>query len=369
MKTVCHMTDAHPRYDIRIFEKECKSIAKVRELFLIVSDNEKSEKIDEVNIVTTGYAPPNRLLRMLVANYKVYKMARSLNCDIYHIHDPELLPYAILLKKKKKIVIFDSHENVPGQILSKNWIPNVFRRVISIVYKTYETYAVKQLDAVVTATDFINNEFKMRNDNVVTVNNYPKLEDVLFKDENFDSRSGCLCYAGGISEIRGEKTMVDLANSRNLPLKIAGKCSEEYARIHSVGNVEYLGMLNRSEINDLYGNSKVGLVLLYPTKNYIDSLPIKMFEYMAAGLPFVASNFPLWEKIAKENNCGICVNPKDIDEISRACELLLRDSQLSKLMGKNGREAVEKRYNWKNEEKKLIDLYDSFERETRCNGI
>lgn len=359
MAKICHMTDAHPRYDIRIFEKECKSLAKIHELNLVVSDDQPDETIESVRIVSTGYVPKNRIQRIVVGNYRVYKKALSLDCDVYHLHDPELLFFALKLKRKGKKVIFDSHENVPGQIFSKDWLPLRLRSVISKVYKCFETAVVKRIDAVVAATPYIGTLFESRAKMVAVVNNYPKLDDVKFQGRPFEERENDLCYAGNISEIRGEKTMQALASAMKRKLIIAGSCPEGYAEEHSNEYVTYVGNLDRTGVNDLYSKSKVGLVLLHPTKNYIDSLPIKMFEYMAAGLPFVASDFPLWKDITEEYNSGICVDPLDIEKISDACLQLLDNPEQSKAMGLQGRKAIEEKYNWSIEEKKLIEVYEN----------
>ena len=91
--------------------------------------------------------------------------------------------------------------------------------------------------------------------------------------------------------------------------------------------------------------------------NHFEAQPIKMFEYMAAGLPFVASDFPLWKKIVDEEGCGICVEPSDAAAVSRVCSSLLDNPSLAQEMGKKGRQLVMQKYNWSVEEHKLLDLY------------
>ena len=82
-----------------------------------------------------------------------------------------------------------------------------------------------------------------------------------------------------------------------------------------------------------------------------------MFEYMAAGIPVVASNFPLWKEIIEENKCGICVEPANVEQISDAVNYLLNNPEEAQRMGANGRKAVEEKYNWNNEAKTLLQLY------------
>jgi glycosyltransferase involved in cell wall biosynthesis len=101
-----------------------------------------------------------------------------------------------------------------------------------------------------------------------------------------------------------------------------------------------------------------GLVTLHPVVNYLDALPVKMFEYMAAGLPVIASRFPLWQEIVEGNACGVCVDPGDPAAIAAAIDHFCRHPQLARRMGENGRRAVHTRYNWHSEADKLAAFYD-----------
>lgn len=122
--------------------------------------------------------------------------------------------------------------------------------------------------------------------------------------------------------------------------------------------VRYIGRINRKQVNELYGSARAGIVIYQPAENHTESQPIKLFEFMAAGLPVVASDFPLWRKIVEDNDCGICVNPGNTNEVKAACEKLLDNPELAQRMGQNGRTVVEDQYSWNSEEKKLYSLYE-----------
>ena len=79
---------------------------------------------------------------------------------------------------------------------------------------------------------------------------------------------------------------------------------------------------------------------------------------MAAGLPVIASNFPLWKEIVEKNKCGICVNPLSPREIAAAINWMLQNPTDAAEMGRNGRKAVLEKYNWEAESKKLIKFYE-----------
>lgn len=353
-KKICHFTSAHDPFDDRIFLKECTSLADAGNEVYLVAKGTSCEK-NGVHLIGCGDVS-GRIRRFLFFAGKVYREAKKLDCDIYHFHDPDLLPYGLKLKKAGKTVIFDSHEDVPAQILDKYWIPSFLRGLISKLYKRYETHVVNKLDVVVAATQHIAAIFKGRAKEVIIINNYPRLDDIVYKDIAFSEREDIVCYVGGISEIRGEKIMLEAIKGVKADLVIAGY-HDKVSFSHGMGSVKYIGMLTRDKVNELYQKAKMGLCLLLPAANNIDAMPAKLFEYMAAGIPFIATDFPGWKKIAEESQAGVCVNLNDVDQITGTIKALLNDPIKAREMGRKGRSYVTTRCNWSNEEAKLIDLY------------
>ena len=124
-------------------------------------------------------------------------------------------------------------------------------------------------------------------------------------------------------------------------------------------NVNYHGFCGRKEINEIILRSSIGIVTFLDAPNHINAQPNKLFEYMSCGLPIVGSNFPLWKEIIEGNNCGICVDPSDKNEILRAIKDIMSDPNKILKFGQNGRKAVETKYNWEIEGEKLINLYNT----------
>lgn len=360
MKVVCQMTSAHKSDDIRIFYKECVSLSENGyKVFLVAPD--ESYIRSGVEIIGIKQENKGRLWRMLFMSKAIYKQASKIRADIYHIHDPELLPYALKLKKKGKKVIYDSHEDVPRQILAKTWIPKVLRKYVSKIFENYEKHVARQLDYVITATDHIADIFKKSGSLARAVKNYPMLTDIECKNENYFERENIICYAGGVTEQRGITQMVKAVDNLDVKLQIAGAIDDNYQKQLSVlpgrSKTDFLGFLNREQISDLYNRSKAGMVVLKNTPNHREALPIKMFEYMAAGIPVIASKFPVWEKIIDEVGCGICVDPDSVQEIVVAIKRLIENPDLAMNMGKNGRKAICEKYSWEMEVKKLLLVY------------
>ena len=348
---VCHFTSAHESDDIRVFVKECCTLADAGfEVYLVSQGDSRDE--NGVHIIGIGDVPESRRARMTKFAKEIYKKAQSLDCDVYHFHDPELMPYGLKLKKAGKVVIYDSHEDVPAQIMDKTWIPKFLRKFISDSFRNYETKVIKKIDAVVAATPHIASKMEPRANKVAVINNFPKLDDIVYHTGSLADREDIVCYAGGISDVRGDGIMNEVMKKVNGKLLIAGEHD-----IEERGNVSYIGKLDRSGVNDLYGKSVLGLCLLKPIENYFYAQPIKLYEYMTAGIPFVCSDFPMWRELAQKSGAGIPVDPSDYDKIAEVINGLLSDRRRAEEMGRMGHDYVVDNCSWNNEGKKLIELY------------
>lgn len=363
--SVVHMTSAHPRFDTRVFVKQCQSLARSGfVVHLVVADGLGDEFKGEVRIHDVG-RPSGRINRVLNKARLVYKKARELNADLYHIHDPELMPFGLALKRGGFRVVFDSHEDVSVQILSKPYLYPLILRVMSSLYRKFERFACQRFDAIVTATPYIREKFRLVSNNVVDVNNYPVLGE-LDAGVSWDLKRDEVCYVGGLTEVRGIREIVCASASLKSKgrLNLGGRFSEINfeSQVKSLDGwrfVNDMGYLDRDGVRDVLRRSVAGLVTLHPIPNYIDALPVKMFEYMAAGIPVIASDFPLWRNILSESNCGVCVDPLDVKAIAEAIDYFVVNREVAHAMGERGRLAVLKKYNWDAEFQKLLSLYRS----------
>jgi len=368
MIKICHFTSVHPRYDTRIFIKQCVSLARAGyDVTLIVADGKENEEKEDVRILNVGVSRFGRAGRMTRTVIAMYKKALNMNADIYHIHDPELIPAGLLLKALGKKVIYDVHEDYPKAILSKHYLSPWVCRLTARAFQIFEEFAARRFSGIVSATPAIAKRFEKLNKNVITIQNFPIIDKPHINEKvSWKKRSNVMAYVGRIGALRGAKEMVEAAGlaskKTDVHLMLAGDFSpqslkEEVELMEGWEQTKYLGYLPREKVAGLLGRVKAGLVLIHPEPRYQVSYPIKLFEYMAAGIPVIASDFPLWREIVENAGCGLLVNPKKPIEIADAVIYLFENPEEAEVMGKRGRKLVEERYNWGMEEKKLLYLY------------
>lgn len=367
IKKVCHITSVHERYDIRIFEKECKSLVNHGfDVTLVVNDNLGNEVVHGIQILATNFKPKNRLQRMFGSYSKIFKLAKKVDADIYHFHDPELLPLGNKLKRLGKKVIFDSHEYYSYQIKQKDYIPKIVKNLISKIYYKYETYSVKKYDAVIFPCTYSTKDpFENRSKKTVFIDNFPMIEELYNSySEKENKLPNSVCYIGTLTIDRGITHIMEAAYLAKAKLILGGVFTikdyhDELQNRIEYTCIDYRGFLKRDEIVEIYKQCRVGLSTLLNKGQYNkgDHFPTKVYEYMAMGLPVIISDSPFVREVLKQYNFGIPVNPENVNEISEAIIYLLKNPEDAKKMGENGRKAIKEKYNWNVAEQKLISLY------------
>ncbi len=365
MMRVCHMSSAHQGLDIRIFAKECVSLADAGyEVHLVITAPTDAVAKAAAQRVTMHVLPrpAGRLARMFKQGWRCYRMASRLNADIYHFHDPELIPYGMLLRLTGKRVIYDVHEDLPRDILDKEWIPAWARRWVAAGAEALEYIGARWFFAVSAATPFIAERYRRITSRVIDINNFP-MPDELAPPEVAVERRRQVCYVGGITRVRGLKPLVQaLPAVTDVRLVLCGKFTEpafeaEIKALPGWRQVDYRGQVGRKDMQRILSESMAGVVTFLPIPNHTDAQPNKMFEYMSAELPVLASDFPLWRQIVDGAQAGVCVDPQSPQSIAAGIRELVGDPAKVQRMGKAGRKAVLEKYNWPTEAEKLVNFY------------
>lgn len=364
---VVHLSSSHYAGDTRILHKECQSLANAGHDVTLVAQHDGDTIVGGVKIKALRQSK-SRWKRWTSALWRVYRQVAGLHADLYHFHDPELIPVGVWLSLRGKRVIYDAHEDVPNTFAYKYYIPAFARKTLAWLAGRIENLAARRFAAVVAATPTIAKRFSQYNTNTVVVRNFPFLAELAHSPTlPWSERPPLVVYVGSMGPERGFREAVTaislLPEGLNARLAFGGPVTpelrEEIGRLPGSDRTEVLGLLDRVEVASLLSRARVGLVPLHRMPNFLNALPVKLFEYMSAGVPVVASDFPLWRQIIEDAGCGLLVDPSDTKAIALAIEYLLTHPEEAQRMGARGREAVETRYNWKTEEQQLLALYNA----------
>jgi len=359
MVKVAHVSIRHNPFDTRIFHKECKTLSKNGYDVSFIVPHIADEKVDNIKIIS-----------LKKSNSKFYKIFNNIpaalskcfetNSDIYHFHDPEIIPIGLILKLKRKKVIYDAHEDHPKDVFEKLW-PMPLKIIAFVYFSILERLASLFFGRIIAATPHISSKYPYNK--TILLRNFPILE-LIDKSKKIQIKSDNLIiiYQGGITKLRGVKQVIDALGKSNekTELLLFGKWEagfeEECKKLIGWKKTKYRGVVKQEELYGYGKSADIGIINYLSSPNNDDSLPNKPFEYMACSLPIIMSDFPHWKEMFKE--CALFSNPEDSDSIANNILKLAIDKKLRKEMGRKGRALVEKEYNWEKESKKLIDMYN-----------
>lgn len=368
MLHIVHLTTVHRPFDTRIFQKECRTLAQSGYRVSLIAPHTTQESVDGVEIIPIPYFKRRlaRMARMTWGIWAVYSTTRRLQADLYHFHDPELMPVGILLKLTTRArVIYDVHENYPTNMSAKEWLPRPVRGLASWGVARFESITATSVDGIVAATEYIAARFPPTKTQVVR--NYPLLSMTTEPagDQRTSEGNCTLIYTGGLTNHRGIYQIVQALEYIETPqaklILLGGHVDRETAQavqqMPGWSRVDYHGQVPYETMYHYLHSSAVGLVCNQPVHLYDLAQPNKLFEYMSAGLPVIASRFDLWREIVEGNECGVTVDPTSPEQIAEAIDYLLGQPNMRRAMGENAQRAIREKYNWKRESLRLLDLY------------
>ncbi len=363
---IVHLSTVHHPYDTRILYRECISLAEHHYMVSLLVCYDQKVDVDGVNVINFPL-PNNRRERMTTAACKFIRMAIELDADLYHFHDPELAPWMLILRLRGKKVIFDVHENILGSLSDRSWIPSRFRPAVFNAAKFFLPMIMKPFQIIFAERSYPEAYPWVKE--YTTVCNFPKIEHFPVNAQADKFNTFSIVYLGSITEPRGIIDILDalsILQRRDLiiDLYLIGKVhlpkQKDLIKLiderHLI-RVKVLGYTPQPEALKIVSRCHLGLAVLHPVKNYFSSYPTKIFEYMGCNIPFITSNFPLYQEVVDKWQCGDTVQPQNPVQLAEKIEFFYSNRNILIEMGKRGRQAVEKEYNWKFEEQKLLTFY------------
>jgi len=374
---VAILTTVHSALDGRIFHKQAVSLAQAGyDITLFAPLDPHAEAIvRQHNIAYMPLRPPGRRMARPLQWLRLMRLLRQNRYDVWHFHDPELLPLAIVWKwlfARQVFLIYDVHEDVRKDILSKAWIASYLRKPVSRIATVVERWGMRSCQLVVAAGDSIVERVTASSQRSITVRNYPLLrQEISVARSAKDGQPVRVIYPGALTEVRGIRDVVqamDELQDCDVKLLLMGRfypaSFEREIRQIAGSKVEIHSQVPFDKVPQYLQTSHIGVVCFHSTPAEAGSLPVKLFEYMQAGLPVIASDFPVWREIIESAGCGLLVEPGpgNAQQIAAAIRRLVNDPDLRQRMGQAGVQAAREKYAWQNEVVPLIAEYERVER-------
>ncbi len=379
---ICHLTNVHHLFDQRIFYKEAQSLVAAGYDVTILGPGPATLSGDHAGVHVVTIPPPASVVGRLANLWRLLHKVLDSDAHLVHFHDPELLPVGLALRLMGRRVVYDCHENFPQTAYVRRWVPKGLRRPLALVIDCVECGVARLLSGVLGVVDEQGSRFGHRP--FVAVKNFPRLE--WFKESVADTSSRhdllpdsrlapCeLLHIGSLSYDRGSQFLLDVMSElgRTHPhvrLRTVGPFHTEVDRIAFERRAQELGVWDRidccttkvpyDELGALIAQHRIGLIPgQVSVKNLTPFVPTKLFEYLACGLPVVASSLPSIRGFYEQGDWGILADPSQPCEHAAAIRQLLDDEPEAIAKGRRGRCLVEERFNWSNEADRLLDFYD-----------
>ena len=363
---IVHLTSVHKPFDIRIYYKECRSLAKKGYEVVLIAPHEREEESGSVKIVPVSMGR-GRVRRILITVPCVLFKALRERANVYHYHDPELMVIGIILSLLGKKVIYDMHENVPKDILTKGWIPKMFRNPLSRMFTVIQRILLSGTSVVFAEHSYVKDYEWVRNKIVVLNTPIVEMLDVVEmpaqKDRSVAYIGGVCCERGSVSTLKALSMLKD--DGVEVGFECVGSLSPEhgkelsgYINTFNLRRISIHGYLRPEVAWERAARCMAGLAILDAIPNYRESYATKMFEYMALELPIIVSDFPIYRAIVDEENCGMYINPGSIEELAQCIRWIVDNPVKAREMGRNGRRAVLEKYNWHMDSDKLMGFYN-----------
>jgi glycosyltransferase involved in cell wall biosynthesis len=372
---VCILTSVHKPFDVRIFYRQAITLAQCGHRVMLLAHADFDSRREKGVFVKGIARPRNRFFRLL--NLLRF-LSKSLNekAGVYHFHDFELLPIGLALKMlTKKTVFYDCHENYPETAYERVWLPDRFKPLLVRIIAWFEPTVARRLDCVICVVPDQQQRFISAGCRTTLIRNVPRLEMFESVVRQNLPKENRIIYLGGLTVVRGARLLVDIMaevkkTHPHIKLLCLGPFNESYVE-REVKNyikerqvddvIEHIPFVAHESVPDYLVRSKIGLLPWQPNQQMLKMVfPNKVLEYMACGLPIVASDIPSMKYLISEAQSGILVKADDFMEHAKAIRFLLDHREEMERLGAAGRAFVHKKYSWATEEKKLIELYQNF---------
>lgn len=350
----------HKPWDTRIFHKEARSLKTAGHAVTLIIPHSEDYTQDGVQVLHVPL-PRKGWEQLVRCPWNIFRLALKQPKDsVFHLHDSELLIAGLALKLFGRKVVYDAHEDTPLQISYQHWIPAIVKPFYTLFYRILEKLAGWWFDAIIVAEPVIAKYFP--SNKVTLIRNFP-IAGSFSRQPDEAQRQNYLTYIGLLSKARGLMEMLEghrlAAQQTDVTLVLGGKFAPASLEQELLprARVDFRSWLSYDQMIDTLYRSRIGIIIPHPIERYLTNYPVKLFEYMAAGIPVIAARDGESSKFVSEAGAGILVDPLKPEEVSAAIHTLMTDRAAAVAMGERGRRLIFEKYNWEREAATLAALY------------
>ncbi|MEO0082727.1 MAG: glycosyltransferase family 4 protein [candidate division WOR-3 bacterium] len=365
------MTSSHPVDYSRFFHREAVSLARAGYDVSLIGLESGSKQRPRKG-VSVFAVPRLRGIAKSRTLALIRRLAEEQAAAVYHCLDPWTLELGLTIARRHPgtRIVYDSTELYPAVYAERDDLLAPVRWLLALRVKYLEREALRRADAIIETNATRARRFADQGREPVLVPNYPALDSV---PEPATRRKPWLAYTGMVTRHRGFDKLLEafakvVAEFPDARLRVVGNFDPHsdierwaksfVAQTGIAGQVEFLGWLPYEQMFLTIRESSVGIILLQPGRtNDYTGQPNKLFEFMAMGIPVVASDFPEIAAVVRSAGCGWLVDPTNVNKIAHVLRAVLGSPERAQAAGRAGRQAVLERYNWAEAEKNLVGLY------------
>jgi glycosyltransferase involved in cell wall biosynthesis len=357
-RRILHLSTVHPVDDLRIFRKEVRSLRQAGYDVTMAGVRSEPHPGDlEPAIIFEPVTARSRRFRASMA--RTIETCRKVRPDILHFHDPEILPALPFVRRYCGAIIYDSHEFLSEAVQHKEYLPAFLRPLIGFTVGMIERALLHFVDAIVVPTPHMANYFNRFGKPVIQAANYP-VRTSLPEFYGAEGREEAAIYTGGLARVRGLIQMVEASAMSGIALHLAGSTDGEGQAFLAHGvppQVDVHGYVSHTESLKLQAKARLGMSLLQPHKQYFNAIPTKVFEFLAAGLIVISSDFPFLRQLFADFRTIKFVDPQNVPQIADAMREGVAEYGASAEALRESRERVLQHFTWEAQAERLLQLY------------
>lgn len=342
------LTVVHTPLDARIYHRQVRALLDAgHDATLAAPFTDHGVTVDAVDArlatIDLPRATKRRRAAATVAAIRLLRRVRG-RFDVLLLHDPELL-LAAALAQPRTPVVWDVHEDLAASLGDKPWLPAAVRPVARQVACLVERWAEARCSLILAEHGY---RARFRRDHAV-VPNYPPLPPV----DPGAPRSRRVVYLGRVSRLRGAAELVEVGRRlrrHGIAVQVVGPVDDDVRapleEAHEEGSLELLGFVPNAQALAMLDGALAGLSLLHDHPNYRHSLPTKVLEYQAAGVPVVSTPLPAAVEVLESSGGGVVVPFGDVDAVVEAIVMMHDDAELARRYGRAGRADAQAGRSW-----------------------